>query len=77
MAVGGNSATLTLHVGLAQQQYIKSYLTMSSLKDTYQKEVISKHCFCQNMHGLNIIRKPRVNRCFRRQTKFTRHDHRC
>ena len=77
MAVGVDSATLTLHVGLAQQQYIKSYLTMSSLKDTYPKEVISKHCFFQNMHGFNIIKKPRVSRCFRRETKFTRHDRRC
>ena len=45
MAVGVDSATLTLNVGLAQQQYIKSYFTMSSLKDTYEKEVISKHFF--------------------------------
>ena len=66
-----------MFVGLALQQYIKSYLTMSSLKDTQQKEVISKHCFCQNMHGFNIIKKPRVSRCFRRETKFTRHDRRC
>ena len=72
-----DSATHTLDVGLAQQQYINRYLTISSLKDTYQKEVISQHCFCQNTHGLNIIAKPRVNRCFRRQTKFTSHDHRC
>ena len=45
MAVGVDSATLTLNVGLAQQQYIKSYFTMSSLKDTYEKEVIPKHFF--------------------------------
>ena len=51
MAVGVDSATLTLHVGLAQQQYINSYFTMSSLKDTYQKQVISKHCLSQNIYA--------------------------
>ena len=77
MAVGVDSATLRLSVGLAQQQCIKSYFTMRSLKDTYQKQVLSKDCFSQNMHGLNIVTKARVNRCFRRQTKCASHDHRC
>ena len=65
-------------VGLALQQNSNSYWRLSSVQDTYEKEAISKQCNFKNMHAwLEHHKKPRVNRSFRTQTKFTKHDHRC